>query len=861
MHQSDVRKGTQRLLPNPTPFVGRENEIIEITRLLADSNCRLLTLVGPGGIGKTRLAVQVVSPKLNEFADGVYFVDLQPVQTCEFLIHAIADALNLPLSGHQPPDEQLLNALRDREMLLLLDNFEQLLEDGGETLLSRLVNECPGLHLVVTSREVLNLRQEWVWHVAGMAYPEQDEAASQASYDAVKFFAERARRVQSDFSLERDLGDVIQICQLVAGMPLAIELAAGWLKTFSCKTIVQEIRHNLDFLSTRLRDIPDRHRSMRVVFEQAWRLLSPEERYVMNHLSVFRGGFGREAAEQVAGATLAILSSLTDKSLLQRRANERFQMHELLRQYAAEQLNQSPDGVDHVFDAHCAYYMDFLYRRDGDVQGGRQRQAAQEIEAELENIRAAWQWAIERGQVEALSKAFSAYGVFCQLQGRYLESATFSKRAWKRLLTLPVTPQTDQARVEILSGLGWSHIRLGQLDQAEAAFKQSQEIYQRLGIAPTLGYITNPEQGLAIIALVKGNYAEAEQLAHHALLVSEAEHYRPGVYHAYYELAGAVMGLGQYETARRYAQQAYRMTQEDDDRWFMAYCLNVLGEIAARLDDYGVAKGHFEAMYALREELNEPEGMALALNHLGELAGREGRYETALRHYQHSRSLYQKIGDRGGLAKSLHGIGNTSLMSGDYAAAARYLRQAFQVAAAVPFVPVLFQLFVAAGELLLQTGYRQAGLKSLALALRHASSDHDTRTASQRLLVRYGVTELTPTILASIEKHDLSSVEGLISAASELEPLLMEIEQQPNTDTPQKTDFIPVSSQPLLDPLSERELEVLNHMAAGLQNREIADRLTVSLNTVKTHINNIYRKLDVNNRVQAVARARELSLL
>lgn len=851
----------QKLFSHPTPFVGREDEIIEITSLLADPNCRLLTLVGPGGIGKTRLAVQVVSLKRNDFTDGVYFVDLQAVRTYEFLIQAIADSLNLPLSGHQPPDEQLLNALRDREMLLLLDNFEQMLQHGGETLISRLASESPGLQLVVTSREILNLRQEWVWYVAGMTFPEQDREGSQESYDAVKLFAECARRVRSDFSLERDAGDVTRICQLVAGMPLAIELAAGWLKTLSCKMIVQEIRQNLDFLSSSLRDIPERHRNMRVVFEQSWRLLSPEERYVMNHLSVFKGGFHREAAEQVAGATLAILSSLTDKSLLQHRQNGRFQIHELLRQYAAEQLAQSPDGAEHVFDTHCAYYADFLYRRAGDVQGGRQQQAMVEIEEELENVRAAWQWAIERSQVEVLCKAINGYAMFCQFQGRYLESVSASEKAWKRLIILPITPQTDEARVMILADLGWGYIRLGQVDQAEAAFKQAQAIYQRLGVPPTLGYITNPQQGLAIIALIKGNYVEAEQLAQHARLVSEAEHYRPGVYHAYYALAGAAIGVGQYETARRYAQHAYKLTQEVNDRWFMAYCLNVLGEIATRLGDHAVAKEHFETMYVLREELKDPEGMALAIKHLGEIAWLEGQYEIALHYYQQSHRLYQKVGDRGGLAQALHGIGNTSLMLGDYAAAAQYIRQAVQIAAAVQFVPLLFHLFIAAAELLLQTGNQEAGFKILALALRHASGDHETRTIAQNMLVSYGVAELTPTLIASAEKYDLSSIDGLIHAATEVDSLMIEIDLHSHTKVPIRAIFTPLPAQALLDSLSERELEVLNHLAAGMQNREIADRLTVTLNTVKTHINNIYRKLDVNNRVQAIARARELSLL
>ena len=278
-------------------------------------------------------------------------------------------------------------------------------------------------------------------------------------------------------------------------MPLAIELAASWVKTLRCLDIATEIQRNLNFLATTLHNVPERQRSVRAVFDYSWQRLNEKERRVFKRLSVFRGGFRREAAERVAGASLITLTALADKSLLRWEPEGRYQMHELLRQYAAEQLVLSPEDVAQAYDAHCAFYADFLNKRLEDLRGGRQREAIAEIAAELENIRAAWQWAVELADVAAIEKAREALGLFFQFQGRYLEATRALEEAVECLRREEITASNELLLAILLVSVGWFYIRLGRLAEAEELLAEAQDLYRRLDVpcrrvmVPILGYL------------------------------------------------------------------------------------------------------------------------------------------------------------------------------------------------------------------------------------------------------------------------------------------------------------------------------------------------------------------------------------
>ena len=327
-------------------------------------------------MGKTRLALHLMQPLATRFADGVFIVDLQTAQTIDDLTAAIADTMGITLSGQEAPAEQLLRFLQSREMLLILDNFEQLLESAQ--LLSKIILQTSHITVLVISREALNLSEEYRYTLTGLELPLDEDANVWRTSDSVRLFAERARRVRRGFSLDDEREGVVRICQLVEGIPLAIEIAASWVSSLSCATIAAEIQRNMHFLQSRLRDVPERHRSIQAVFEQSWERLTEQERRVFMRLSVFRGGFGRASAQAVAGMTLPILSALLDKSLLEMQGQERYRIHELLRQYAEAKLAQSTlENIGRAREQHAAYYMRFLAERTADMIGGRQEKTQQ----------------------------------------------------------------------------------------------------------------------------------------------------------------------------------------------------------------------------------------------------------------------------------------------------------------------------------------------------------------------------------------------------------------------------------------------------------------------------------------------------
>jgi DNA-binding SARP family transcriptional activator len=347
----------QHNLPlQPTEFVGRELEKTKLTELLADPRCRLLTIVAPGGMGKTRLALEVARGQLETFA-GVYFVSFAAVVSPDLMVYTLADALELSLFGSKPPKEQVLGYLKNKNMLLVLDNLEHLL--AGIDFLSEILSTSAEIKILATSRERLQLQAEHVFDLEGLAVPHEKSSDAKA-FDSLQLFAERAKHTRLDFALEQHLQAVTRICQLVGGMPLAIELAASWSRLLSPEEIKRELEQNLDILATSTRDLPERHHSMRSVFEVSWQRLSEDEQRALRKLSVFQGGFTREAARAIAELDLPILLSLVNKSFLWRDIQGRFSQHPLIQQYLQHKANDYPEEKKRVEEKHGLYYLELV---------------------------------------------------------------------------------------------------------------------------------------------------------------------------------------------------------------------------------------------------------------------------------------------------------------------------------------------------------------------------------------------------------------------------------------------------------------------------------------------------------------------
>ncbi|MBI1256409.1 MAG: tetratricopeptide repeat protein [Chloroflexi bacterium] len=827
------------------PFVNRVREIAEITQRLTSPDCHLLTLVGPGGIGKTRLAIQVAASCTDLFDDGVYFVPLQPLDSPEFIISAIADNIHFSFSSGVDPQQQLFQYVREKALLLVLDNFEHLL-DGAE-LLAAILSAAPSVKLLVTSREILKLQEEWRYPVYGLHYPETDYAEDPETFSAVQLFMERVRQVGGDLSLADETAAVVRICQLVEGMPLALELAAVWTKALASDEIAAEIQRNLDFLSTSLRNVPQRHQSMQAVFEQTWRRLSDEEQHLFSALSVFRGGFRREAAAAVAKVSMRVLSDLVDKSLLTRAPDGRYQIHELLRQYAQARLETNSDDSVRVHDWHADYYTGFLHEREQDLNGGRQRDAALEIEAELENIRAAWSWAIEHSRIEYIDQAIQPLKLFYTFQSRFVEGI----KAFEKVVQMLDSgdPRAEILLAKALCALGWKYWDGSFLEKAHKLAERSWQLYAQHRLLPAPGLTTDPRLllGGGYVLLI-GDSNSAEQILQSAF----QDHLRRGDRHnlswVCMYLAFAADGQGKYEDAKHYIEQGYEYAEATDDAYTKAYCLQTWGEISLAQGDLADAKRHFQNYSIVVKDFGDPFMIASALQYLGRVASSEGSYAEARRCYEQVLALFRDGGHTFAEAATLFYIGDDALAQGHYGEARRYLRESLQIITQLKHrafeKPILL---IPIGELFLQTGRRARGIELLRLIRHHHPINYEYKERVERLLNRYQVAE--EAMPQSSTKVDFDAI-----AESLLDELLVSEDQN-------LTRHSPYPDHALIEPLSERELEILRLVAEEHSNREIADQLFLSVATVKWYLTHIYGKLGVPNRTLAILRARQLKLL
>lgn len=372
-----------------TPFYGRESELEWLAQSLANPIYRFITVVGMGGIGKTRLVLQAAEINSELFPDGVRYVALDSIVSPDLVIPSIVQALGFPFRGDAEPKKQLIRFLRSLRTLLVIDSIEYHLDQAG--LILEILQQAPGVKFLVTSRQRLHYQAATLLELKGLAYPTDVNDSNALEYPAVRLFLSRAARIQAGYvASEIDLPNIIQICKAVDGLPLAIELAASRLREFSSELIWQDLQNNFDVLHTSMLDLPERHSSIRTVFEQSWTSLTDNEKVVFRKLSVFKGRFTLDAAQRIADASLPVLTTLMDKTLLQGDASRGFTLHPLWKNYSAAKLAENPDELDLVSDLHHEYYLDFLRKHDIELRIGSQKEKIlDEVDAQIENIHSA----------------------------------------------------------------------------------------------------------------------------------------------------------------------------------------------------------------------------------------------------------------------------------------------------------------------------------------------------------------------------------------------------------------------------------------------------------------------------------------
>lgn len=734
------------LPPAATSFVGREAESDTLGRLLLSQGSRLITLTGPGGIGKTRLAVEAarsLAARLpGRFLSGVHFVPLAAVSSTQSLPTAIVSALGVELRSADPLRRQLLDYLAPREALLILDNLEHLLDDGGEAvaLLMDLLRDAPYLKLLITSRERVGLYEEVVFDVPGLAVAETEGAGSPLA-GAMLLFVETAQRGRRDFDPRpSDLVHIAEVCRLAAGMPLAIELAAGWLRRYDCAEIARRLKHSPDFLAADYRDLPERQRSLRSVFEHSWRQLPAAEQAALAQLAIFAGGFTADAAQGVLGGP-APLVELADKSLLQRQPGGRFDLHPLLRLYAGERLALTPDLQQRTADHHAAFYLSYLAAQ-GNGETSEQRAA---IRLELANIRCAWEWSARRRSWDALSRAAATLHSFYSVQSWFQEGIDLFAQTLATLeLSGEASPALAALRVELSGRKARMQIHIGELAQARAELERALVDVEQVD-GPARGSVLD---SLAITHYYAGDYGRAAALARDSMQLAERAADQEGVGFALNFLGSCAKAQGDYQQAQTYFERAAEMSLVLKDEIGAAMVFNNLGNLLQLTGDWAGAQRYYQQSSELFKAQDHLHGAATTLANAGKLACKQGAYGQARALLSESLAMKRSIGDRRGEAVALAGLGDVALETAAYDESRANLLQALELAHQAGDRKLMLEVLVPWAELLLRLDRRAEGLAVLRFILGHPGSTQEARRRAEAL-----VESLAAGSTASPEEH------------------------------------------------------------------------------------------------------------
>lgn len=623
---SQLRWNVRNNLPQQiTPLIGRDEELSAINALLQER--RLITIIAPGGMGKTHLALEVGRHSLDGYSDGVYFVDLAPISTADAIVPRIADALGFHFQQDgREPRQQLLDFLRSKGLLLILDNFEHVAD--AAPLVNELLQTAANVRVLVTSRQRLNLSGETAFALEHLEVPSGQSADDIDTFSAVRLFLQSAHRVRPDFEITpENVSAVTRICRMVEGLPLGIVLATSWLAMLSPDEIADELDRNLHILDADLRDLPERQRSMRAVFDYSWELLSADEQAALTRLSVFRGGFTRDAAQSITGTRLHTLMTLLNKSLLRRDvASGRFGIHEVIRQFAEERRTISTYDAA-TRDAHRDYYLNLLASLTKPLRTDGQARALADLETDFENVRLAWQRASDAGVIHLAGAAAETLFHFARMRNRHSDVRALFEQALKDDLTPPtVAERLGHARL-----LLWSTV-------AET------------------GTIATPDLDRMVRRLT-----EAEKLLNSPDLAEQVAYER---WFLQYQYLRRDLARGVDEPMDAQLDQLTEQAEEQGDRWLLALAHHSRGYLDLLLNRYEQSLEATRQSYEIFKALGNLSWTAVLANNLAVLMMSARKYDDAEPYLDECVDIYRALGDEARAAHSLCVRGNMNFARG-----------------------------------------------------------------------------------------------------------------------------------------------------------------------------------------------------